>query len=133
MKLAESLKNCDFQTVKNLMNQGADVNYLYKGWVWDEGCSKVLSGYLTGYIATGHLTLLHIETWKNRVENVRFLLLMGANKEIKDSMGRTPLDMALKIEAPQEIVDLLQAKSDWLTSLATVMTNSRIDMSGKKL
>jgi ankyrin repeat protein len=110
----------DLEMVQVLLEYGVDVNtknkygstplnYVLMGRHSDPRVARLLIAHGADPNILGcwrGLTPLHHASEKGMIEMVRLLIELGANVEVKDDMGRTPLDIASGKQS-EEIIKLL--------------------------
>ena len=89
--------------IQNLVNNGADVNARSS----NNGCGGALN--ISRYIYRSGDTALHAAAYLYDIEAAKILLYAGANKEIRNKEGKTPLDIAID-RGGTEMIKLLM---DW--------------------
>lgn len=89
--------------IQNIVNKGADLNVRSL----DYGCGGALN--ISRYVYRGGDTALHAAAYLYDMESAKILLYAGANKNIKNKEGKTPLDIAIDRGAT-EMIKLLM---DW--------------------
>lgn len=83
------------------------------------------------YVDCYKQTLLHIATWTNNVDLIKYLLEQGCNKYKKDIYGWTPVDNAIKM-GNQEVIKLLFGTNE-ADYAFTVSENERLRRDNKSL
>ena len=58
---------------------------------------------------SGGYTALHYAVWNKNRAKLRFLLDNGADKSIRNNVGLTALDYAIKINCPKECIEVLES------------------------
>ncbi len=85
------------ELIQELVNKGADVNVRASGRGFGGTLNMVRYTYSEGGCA------LSAAAYMNDIETARILLYAGANKNIRDNDGRTPLDIAIERNHPEMI------------------------------
>ena len=87
--LVEAVKLADLEEVKRLIDEGADVN------------AENRNGYL-----------LHKAAWNGHVGVIKLLLANGANVNLRDTRGKTPLHEAVLRDNQEGVAELLANGAD---------------------
>lgn len=121
----EAVRYGQLEIVKYLFSKGAQVNYKERFYEWRPLHIASQNGYVeiaNFLISKGakineqagrsehysyNETPLHMAVQAKKIDMVKFLLLNGADKNIKNSFGKTPLELA-KGKSSKEIIELLQ-------------------------